>query len=174
MCSPVDFKLFDLQSMCEEIGMGEGCYNLWFSIPHQPLSAEMLLPLDSEKDVGVMVDLLIYSNCMEVYTSAKDQGEDDMFDFSFTQLAEDEREWRVGDMYDELEEKQMDMDVGEAANEEVQDDVSFHGDSSNLDSTESEVEPSPKKKKRRIPPPNPPFRLRKKGRYSMLRVRLHF
>ena len=27
-----------------------------------------------------MVDLLIYSNCMEVYTSAKDQGEDDMFD----------------------------------------------------------------------------------------------
>lgn len=147
---------------------------LWFSIPHQPLSAEMLLPLDSEKDVGVMMDLLIYSNCMEVYTSAKDQGEDDMFDFSFTQIAEDEREWRVGDMYDELEEKQMDMDVGEAANEEVQDDVSFHGDSSNLDSTESEVEPSPKKKKRRIPPPNPPFRLRKKGRYSMLRVRLHF
>ena len=28
----------------------------------------------------------------------------------------------------------------------------------------------PVKKKRRIPPPNPPFRLRKKGRYSMLRV----
>ena len=28
----------------------------------------------------------------------------------------------------------------------------------------------PKKKGRRIPPPNPPYRTRKKGRYSMLRV----
>ena len=172
MCSPKDFKLFDLRSMCEEIGIGEGCYDLWFKIPHQPLSAEMLLPLDSEKDVGVMVDLLIYSNCMEVYTSAKDQGEDDMFDFSFTQYAEDERERRVGEMYDELEEGEGEAEnegEGEAANEELEDDVSFHGDSSNLDSSESEVEPPPKKK-RRIPPPNQPFRLRKRGRYSMLRV----
>lgn len=59
---------------------------------------------------------------------------------------------------------------GEAANEELEDNVSFHGDSSNSDSSESKVEVTPKKKKRRITPPNPPYRLRKKGRYLMLRV----
>ncbi|WOH05065.1 hypothetical protein DCAR_0624477 [Daucus carota subsp. sativus] len=47
----------------------------------------------------------------------------------------------------------------------------YVGDSSNLDSTDSEVDTLPKKQKkpRRIPPPNPPYRTRKRGRYSMLR-----
>ncbi|KAL1826513.1 hypothetical protein ACET3Z_004925 [Daucus carota] len=45
------------------------------------------------------------------------------------------------------------------------DKVSFQGDSSNLDSTDSEVDMLPKKQKkpRRIPPPNPPYRTRKRG-----------
>lgn len=148
--------------------MGDGSYDLWFSIPHQPLSAEMLLPIDSEKDVGTMLDLLVYTNCMIVYTSAKDQGEVDLLDFSMTQFELDETERRVSEMYDETEAPEKKSEMSE--NAELEENVSFHGDSSNLDSTESEVETAPKKKKRRIPPPNPPFRLRKRGRYSMLRV----
>ncbi|KAK1376466.1 hypothetical protein POM88_032659 [Heracleum sosnowskyi] len=57
-------------------------------------------------------------------------------------------------------------------NEGVEDDkLSFEGDSSNVNSSDSEVEILPKKKKR-IPPPNPPYMTRKKGRYSMLRVEM--
>lgn len=46
---------------------------------------------------------------------------------------------------------------------------SFQGDLSNIDSSESEVQITPKRR-RRIPPPNPPYRTRRRGRYSMLKV----
>ncbi|KAL8099717.1 hypothetical protein AgCh_032105 [Apium graveolens] len=55
-----------------------------------------------------------------------------------------------------------------AQGEDEEDNDSFQGDNSNLDSTDSEVEKSPKKKNG-IPPPNPPYRTRKRGRFSMLR-----
>ena len=43
---------------------------------------------------------------------------------------------------------------------------SFHSDDSNMDASQSDC-PKPKKK-RRVPPPNPPYRARMRGRYSML------
>ncbi|KAK1381868.1 hypothetical protein POM88_019603 [Heracleum sosnowskyi] len=55
------------------------------------------------------------------------------------------------------------------------DEVSFHGNSSNFDSSESESEkPKPKKKKeqKKVPPPNPPYRARKNDRFSVL-IGLH-
>ncbi|KAK1384294.1 hypothetical protein POM88_022029 [Heracleum sosnowskyi] len=109
-----------------------------------------------------MLDMLVYSNCLSLYTTAKDV--EGMYDFSYTRYEEDERVARVSEMYDECEKKTE--DVEEEGKEE--DEVSFHGDSSNMDSSESEAEITPKKR-RNIPPPNPPFRLRRRGRYSMLR-----
>ncbi|KAK1361238.1 hypothetical protein POM88_045712 [Heracleum sosnowskyi] len=82
----------------------------------------------------------------------------EMYDFSYTEYEEDERVARVSEMYDECENKAEDVD--DEGKEE--DEVSFHGDSSNMDSSESEAEITPKKK-RNIPPPNPPFRLRRIG-----------
>ncbi|KAK1397643.1 hypothetical protein POM88_007506 [Heracleum sosnowskyi] len=64
-----------------------------------------------------------------------------------------------------------DGNVNEVVEEDTEDEEekqSFHGDSSNMDSSESDC-PKPKKKVRRIPPPNPPYRARKRGRYSMPR-----
>ncbi|KAK1384831.1 hypothetical protein POM88_022566 [Heracleum sosnowskyi] len=69
----------------------------------------------------------------------------------------EEREY--GDEGDELSKE----------DEGVEDDkLSFESDSSNVDSSDSEVDILPKKKKRFLPP-NLPYRTRKKGRYSMLR-----
>ena len=59
MCSPKNFKLFDLLSMCEDIGMDEDSYDLWFCIPHQPLTAKKLLPLDSFR-----CELTVYVSCV--------------------------------------------------------------------------------------------------------------
>lgn len=127
------------------------------------------MPIGNEDNVGTMLDMLVYTNCLNVFTTAKMDLGDDGYNFSFTQLEEDVRIMRVSDMYDEWDNKEDIVDNEENKDE---DDLSFHGDSSNMDSSESEVEISPQKKKRRILPPNLPFRLRRRGRYSMLGVRL--
>ncbi|KAK1371369.1 hypothetical protein POM88_037461 [Heracleum sosnowskyi] len=162
MCSLNNFHLMDLHSMCKELGIGEGSYDLWYCIPGRALDVEFVIPIDEEEDVASMLDMLVYSNCLSLYTTAKDV--EGMYDFSYTQYEEDERVARVSEMYDECEKK---TEVVEEEGKE-EDEVSFHGDSSNMDSSESEAEITPKKR-RNIPPPNPPFRLRRRGRYSMLR-----
>ncbi|KAK1371345.1 hypothetical protein POM88_037437 [Heracleum sosnowskyi] len=162
MCSLNNFHLMDLHSMCKELGIGEGSYDLWYCIPGRALDVEFVIPIDEEEDFASMLDMLVYSNCLSLYTTAKDV--EGMYDFSYTQYEEDERVARVSEMYDECEKK---TEVVEEEGKE-EDEVSFHGDSSNMDSRESEAEITPKKR-RNIPPPNPPFRLRRRGRYSMLR-----
>lgn len=172
MCSLTRFRMIDLESMCKEIGIGEGSYDLWFAIPERELSVDGILPIDIDDDVHTMLDMLVYTKCLTVFTTAKDNS-NDLNDFSFTQFDIDERVQRVESMIEECETegKQKEGEYeDECEGDEEKDDVSFEGDSSNMDSSESEVEISPKKKKRRIPPPNPPFRLRRRGRYSMLRV----
>ena len=90
--------------------------------------------------------------------------------FSFTQFELDERERRVGEMREEVEKSELKDADGACEKKDADEPNSFIADTSNLDSTESEAPPVAKKRKRRIPPPNPPYRTRKKGRYSMLRV----
>ena len=100
-----------------------------------------------------------------------------------TQYEEDERVERIeqireereygGDGHGEADGEGIGAGGAEGKLKSDDDDkVSFEGDSSNLDSTDSEVDTLPKKQKkpRRIPHPNPPYRTRKRGRYSMLRV----
>ncbi|KAK1380259.1 hypothetical protein POM88_027003 [Heracleum sosnowskyi] len=93
----------------------------------------------------------------------------DFNDFSFTQFEEDERIERI----EQIREEREYGDEGEELPKEdegVEDDkLIFEGDSCNVDSSYSDVDILPKKKKR-IPPPNPPYRTRKRGRYSMLRI----
>ncbi|KAK1356623.1 hypothetical protein POM88_049879 [Heracleum sosnowskyi] len=162
MCSLNNFHLMDLHSMCKELGIDEGSYDLWYCIHGRDLDVELVIPIDEEEDVASMLDMLVYTNCLSLYTTAKDV--EGMYDFSYTRYEEDERVARVSEMYDECEKKTEDVD--EEGKEE--DKVSFHGDSSNMDSSECEAEITPKKR-RNFPPPNPPFRLRRRGRYSMLR-----
>ncbi|KAK1397577.1 hypothetical protein POM88_007440 [Heracleum sosnowskyi] len=97
-------------------------------------------------------------------TSNSPTSDDEAWDFSFTQMAIDQRIERIEDIRVEIE--------GIAYDEATEDDeeeekASFHGDSSNMDSSESDC-PTPKKV-RRVPPPNPPYRARRRGRFSMLR-----
>lgn len=53
--------------------------------------------------------------------------------------------------------------------EEIEVVEEFEGDLSKLDSSEDEIVPPPRNRKR-IPLPNPPYRTRRRERYSMLRV----
>ncbi|KAK1367463.1 hypothetical protein POM88_043024 [Heracleum sosnowskyi] len=111
----------------------------------------------------------MYSECnyklARLYaTSNSPTSDDEAWDFSFTQMAIDQRIERIEDIRVEIE--------GIANDEATKDDeeeekTSFHGDSSNMDSSESDC-PTPKKV-RRVPPPNPPYRARRRGRFSMLR-----
>ncbi|KAL1802394.1 hypothetical protein ACET3Z_031041 [Daucus carota] len=72
-------------------------------------------------------------------------------------------------MREEVEKSEPKDADGACEKKDADEPNSFMADTSNLDSTESEAPPVAKKRKRRIPPPNPPYRTRNKGRYSMLR-----
>lgn len=80
------------------------------------------------------------------------------------------RMWVKQGSYEAVVDKQE-----EAVNDALENNVSFHRDSWNLDLSESEVEITQKKKRRIIFPPNPHYRIRKKKRrYSVLSVWSHF
>ncbi|KAK1350638.1 hypothetical protein POM88_054627 [Heracleum sosnowskyi] len=151
-----------------ELGLELGQFCLWFCIPDTEI-VQGLIPLVKSEDVESLSDFVCYSSCLNLYTtdSMIDFGSD-FNDFSFTQFEEDERIERI----EQIREEREYGDEGEELPKEyegVEDDkLSFEGDSSNVDSSDSEVDILPKKKKR-IPPPNPPYRTRKRGRYSMLR-----
>ncbi|KAK1384295.1 hypothetical protein POM88_022030 [Heracleum sosnowskyi] len=51
MCSLNNFHLMDLHSMCKELGIGEGSYDLWHCIPGRALDVEFVIPIDEEEDV---------------------------------------------------------------------------------------------------------------------------
>ncbi|XP_074354016.1 uncharacterized protein LOC141692951 [Apium graveolens] len=171
-----DFGLKELESMCVEVGLKKGDFDLWYCLPEVELSVG-LMSIENEEHVGNLTDMLVYTKLLRVYATARTfrNWNCEWDDFSFTQLLVDEKEKRVSQMIDEAEDhivpiEKEDEDVP-AQGEDEEDNDSFQGDNSNLDSTDSEVEKTPKKKKR-IPPPNPPYRTRKRGRFSMLRVRI--
>ncbi|KAK1354839.1 hypothetical protein POM88_048095 [Heracleum sosnowskyi] len=60
MCSLNNFHLMDLHSMCKELGIGEGCYDLWYCIPGRALDVEFVIPIDEEEDVGSMLDINLW------------------------------------------------------------------------------------------------------------------
>ncbi|XP_063936331.1 uncharacterized protein LOC108226119 [Daucus carota subsp. sativus] len=182
MCSQLEFGIADLESMLNEVGIFLGKFCLWYCIPNTELD-QGLLPIKDNDEVDSMIVLLCYSKCMNLYTTDNviDYGAD-FGDFSMTQYEEDERVERIeqireereygGDGHGEADGEGIGAGGAEGKLKSDDDDkVSFEGDSSNLDSTDSEVDTLPKKQKkpRRIPPPNPPYRTRKRGRYSMLR-----
>ncbi|XP_074343713.1 uncharacterized protein LOC141687377 isoform X2 [Apium graveolens] len=159
--------------MCVEVGLKKGDFDLWYCLPEVELSVG-LMSIENEEHVGNLTDMLVYTKLLRVYATARTfrNWNCEWDDFSFTQLLVDEKEKRVSQMIDEAEDhivpiEKEDEDVP-AQGEDEEDNDSFQGDNSNLDSTDSEVEKTPKKKKR-IPPPNPPYRTRKRGRFSMLR-----
>ncbi|KAK1354528.1 hypothetical protein POM88_047784 [Heracleum sosnowskyi] len=168
MCAQWHFNMYDMESMMTELGLELGQFCLWFCIPDTEI-VQGLIPLVKSEDVETLSDFVCYSSCLNLYTtdSMIDFGSDFNY-FSFTQFEEDERIERI----EQIREERGYEDEGEELPKEdegVEDDkLSFEGDSSNMDSNDSEVDILPKKKKR-IPPPNPPYRTRKRGRYSMLR-----
>lgn len=89
--------MLDLDSMCKEIGIGEGSHDLWHAIPEKELCLDAICPLNFDNDVQVLLNILVYSNCITVFTTAKDMCYD-MSDFLFTQHAIDERVQKVVDM----------------------------------------------------------------------------
>ncbi|KAL1829610.1 hypothetical protein ACET3Z_008022 [Daucus carota] len=132
--------LEELSAMLGELGLKLEDIELFYLIPETGLP-HGLLPVETQTDLDDFVNMVAYSHIQVLYaTTKKISMSNEVMDFSFTQLFEDERIKRIEHMRVEVVEKEV---------------------------TRSAKKPV--KKKRRIPPPNPPFRLRKKGRYSMLR-----
>lgn len=145
MCCVVDMTLEELSAMLGELGLKLEDIELFYLIPETGLP-HGLLPVETQTDLDDFVNMVAYSHIQVLYAATKKNSmSNEVMDFLFTQLFEDEMIERIEHMRVEVEEKEV------------------------IRSTKKPV-----KKKRRIPPPNPPFRLRKKGRYSMLRVRVIF
>lgn len=155
MCSDDHFYLVEMESMLEEIGLVNGSYDMWFCIVGDNLDND-LMPLETDEHVKIMLDLLVYQDFFNVYITTKDVGFDD---FSFTQYELDEREERIGDIREETDTLNLNEEFGGYEGSGDEDDKqSFQGDLSNIDSSDSEVEITPKKIKT-IPPPNPPTKV---------------
>lgn len=179
MCSERQFGLTDMESMLTKIGLvvdknRTSCRRILSLVTEL---VKGLLPIVSNDDVSSLVDFTCDSRCLHVYSTYNVidyRGDFEKFhdfgDFSFTQFDDDARIERIEDIREEcgyVGEAEGELD--KTIYEEEEDKISFQGDSSNLDSTDSEVEKWSKKKKI-IPPPNPPYKTTRKGRYSMLRV----
>lgn len=170
----IDMSLIGLKEMLEEIGLEKESFDVWLQLPGRELHSSSIMPLQNDGHVQMLGDLVEgYCTLLNIYTVTTFDGLD--YDFSFTQYELDEREKRVEEIREECEkdhveeehEKKMEEQSrpGEDTEEEQ---LKYYCDTSNIDSTETEA-PTPRRR-RRIPPPNPPYRTRKRGRYSMLRV----
>ncbi|KAL1825725.1 hypothetical protein ACET3Z_012503 [Daucus carota] len=123
--------------MVGEVGCSTDSMDLWFLLNELEFAAANIMLIETERDLDLLKTLAI-----------------------------DQRIQRIEDIRVEVGEALNEV-VEEGADEDEEEKQSFHGDSSNMDSSESDC---PKlKKKRRVPSPNPPYRARKRGRYSMLR-----
>ena len=168
MCSVTGLDLFEIDAMLGEVGCSSQSMDLWFLTNEHEFCAANINPIETNRDLEV-VKTLVECNykLVRLYTTPNGPGLDGEFaDFSFTQLAIDQRIERIEDIRVEVEAAVRDEGLETVQEEEEK--LSFHGDSSNMDSSDTHL-PKSKKKKRRIPPPNPPYRARKRGRYSMLR-----
>ena len=168
MCSVEGLCLFEIEAMVREVGCSTDSMDLWFLLNELEFAAANIMPIETERDLDLL-KTLVESNykLVRLYLTPNGPGLDgENWDISFTQLAIDQRIQRIEDIRVEVGEALNEVDE-EGADEDEEEKQSFHGDSSNMDSSESDC-PKPKKK-RRVPPPNPPYRARKRGRYSMLR-----
>lgn len=162
--------------MLGALGLETGTYNLWLLIPDHVLELQSLRPVKNDNDVNIFLDLVDcgYFSDITLYTTVAtepledtDGVEDYDFDFSFTQFELDEIEQRISEMIEECEKTEEKFGTEGLDERYIAPDIPFQPDSSDIDSTETEA---PVPRRRRIPPPNPPYRSRKRGRYSMLRV----
>ncbi|KAK1355895.1 hypothetical protein POM88_049151 [Heracleum sosnowskyi] len=174
MCSMDVMLMSEINVMLTELGVLVDYIDLWFHIPGEDL-LHSLLPIETPKDLSLCLDLLKYTKLIEMYTTPTISNENDVWDFSFTQYALDEKQARIDDFVQECDTVLDKVSTNEEkfVEQVLDDEVSFHGDSSNFDSSESESEkPKPKKEQNKVPPPNPPYRARKNGRFSVL-IGLH-
>ncbi|KAK1385309.1 hypothetical protein POM88_023044 [Heracleum sosnowskyi] len=158
--------------MCGELGLEKRIYDLWYCIPEVPLE-DGWEAIENNGNVITFSDMMVYSTILQLYVTPRKfkHWNCEWDDFSFTQFLEDERVERVSGMIDESDNYNVVVENEDQADNvqgEDDDNDSFLGDSSNLDSTDSEAEITLKKKKR-IPPPNPPYMTRNRGRFSMIR-----
>lgn len=168
--SRFDLSLTGLKEMLEEIGLEKESFDVWLQLPGRELHSSSIMPLQTDGHVKMFADLVEgYSTLLNIYILTTFDGLD--YDFSFTQYELDEREKRVEEIREECEKEHVEEKVeqqsrpGEDTEEEQ---LKYYCDTSNIDSTETDAPPP--RRRRRIPPPNPPYRTRKRGRYSMLRV----
>ncbi|KAK1366742.1 hypothetical protein POM88_042303 [Heracleum sosnowskyi] len=166
MCSVKKLTLTEMEAMYSEVGCSTEKMDFWLLSNELEVWHENLIPIETERDLIMLIDLVQcnYKLARLYATSNNPTSDDEAWDFSFTQMTIDQRIERIEDIRVEIE--------GIAYDEATEDDeeeekASFHGDSSNMDSSESDC-PTPKKV-RRVPPPNPPYRARRRGRFSMLR-----
>ncbi|KAL1803942.1 hypothetical protein ACET3Z_032589 [Daucus carota] len=148
--------------MVREVGCSTDSMDLWFLLNELEFAAANIMLIETERDLDLL-KTLVESNykLVRLYLTPNGPGLDgENWDISFTQLAIDQRIQRIEDIRVEVGEALNEVDE-EGADEDEEEKQSFHGDSSNMDSSESDC-PKPKKK-RRVPPPNPPYRARKRG-----------
>ncbi|KAK1392472.1 hypothetical protein POM88_011528 [Heracleum sosnowskyi] len=167
MCSVFKLKLVEIEAMLGQVQCSTQTMDIWLLTNEVEMCHDNLIPIETEKDLGIIIDMVDcnYKFIRLYMTSNSPTFDDEAWDFSFIQMVIDDRIQRIEDIRDEVE-----GNVNEVVEEDTEDEEekqSFHGDSSNMDSSESDC-PKPKKKVRRIPPPNPPYRARKRCGYSML------
>ncbi|KAK1400145.1 hypothetical protein POM88_010008 [Heracleum sosnowskyi] len=162
----IDYGLPDGKEFPDYEGCSTEKMDFWLLSNELEVWHENLIPVETERDLIMLIDLVQcnYKLARLYATSNSPTSDDETWDFSFTQMAIDQRTERTEDIRVEIE--------GIANDEATEDDkeeekARFHGDSSNMDSSESDC-PTPKKV-RRVPPPNPPYRARRRGRFSVLR-----
>ncbi|KAK1356195.1 hypothetical protein POM88_049451 [Heracleum sosnowskyi] len=113
-----------------------GSLDLWLLIPEVNLSSDGLMPIETNHDVGMMMDLLIYTKLVVLYATIERE-----------RVIDEIREEVDCDLEDNmLEEHEAECNVEE-------DRLNFHGDTSNIDSSDAELLPSVKKKNRRARKP---------------------
>lgn len=149
MCTCREMTLNELAVMFTQLGLVLGSYDVWFLLGGNTLCENSLIPIKNDVDVAVMLDQIIYGNLFVLYTTEKDYHDyGSWYDFSFTQFQEDERIERIDGI--RIESKNVNVDdITEEPLEDGEDVLSFHGDSLNLDSSDSDI-PQPKSKAMRV------------------------
>lgn len=171
MCWRKYLTLGSLQKMLSQSGLELGNVSLWYLLPQVPLRGENLKPVETENDVEMVGDFIdSYSNKVKMYATISNGISGAVYyDFPFTQYELDERERRVEEIREECD---VIGNVPRAGDLTAEEPIGFFPDTSNVDTTETETAPLRLKRRRTVPPPNPPYRARRRGRYSMLRVRI--
>ncbi|KAK1354635.1 hypothetical protein POM88_047891 [Heracleum sosnowskyi] len=144
MCSVFKLKLVEIEAMLGQVQCNTRTMDIWLLSNEVEMFHDNLIPIETEKDLGIIIDMVDcnYKFIWLYMTSNSPTFDDEAWDFSFTQMAIDDRIQRIEDIRDEVE-----GNVKEVVEEDTEDEEekqSFHGDSSNMDYSESDC-PKPKK-----------------------------